>query len=244
MGNIKDQQDVFGQAVKDFYQKGKAEDIKVHSPDFDDDVIPVDYLFRSYSEMPFLEQKALELCSGKILDVGCGAGSHSLYLQNEKNLEVMGIDTSPGAIEVCKSRGIKNTKEISFYELTGEKFNSILLLMNGTGIIGKLNNLDNFFSHLRNLLNPEGQVLLDSSDLQYLFDRDEEQGIGIDAAKPYYGELQYRLSYKNFSSKKFDWLFLDYNSLNLACINNGFDCELLEEGEHYDYLAKLKLMNS
>ena len=65
------------------------------------------YFFRTYKAMPKIEQKALELAHGKVLDVGCGSGSHSLYLQNEKGLEVVGIDRSAGAIEVAQQRGVK-----------------------------------------------------------------------------------------------------------------------------------------
>jgi len=237
----KNNPDIFGNAIKDFYLNGEAEDIIVHSPDFDDDVIPVDYLFRKYPDMPPLEQQALKQSFGRVLDIGCGAGSHSLYLQKEKELAVTAIDTSAGAIEVCGLRGIRDARNISLEEFQEETFDTLLLLMNGTGIVGQMKNLDTFFHKLKTLLNPGGQVLIDSSDLSYLFDKDEDGGIWIDASKGYYGELQYSLSYGNETSAAFDWLYLDFNSLHLAASKNGFECELLKEGEHYDYLAKLTI---
>lgn len=215
----------------------------VHSPDFDDDVIPVAYLFRDYQEMPVLEKKALQLCKGRVLDVGCGAGSHSLYLQKEKKLEVTAIDTSKGAVEVCRKRGLIDARNISFEEVAEEKFDTILLLMNGTGIIGRMKNLDGFFNKLEHLLNPHGQVLLDSSNLIYLFEADEDGGIWVDAGRGYYGELHYSLSYKGETSPGFDWLYLDFDSLSLAAAKNGFTCEKIQEGDHYDYLAKLTRNN-
>lgn len=227
--------------MKAYFLEADEEEIVVQSPDFDDDVIPVPYLFRTYEEMPPLEKAALIKCSGKILDVGCGAGSHSLYLQKERKLPVTAIDTSAGAIEVCDLRGIRDARKVAFEDISGEKFDTILLLMNGTGIVGRLNKLDDFFSKLRELLNPEGRVLIDSSDLSYLFDPDEDGGIWVDAADGYFGELQYRLKYKGETSSSFDWLYLDFNSLSLAASKNGFNCELLKEGEHYDYLAKLTI---
>lgn len=233
--------DIFGMAIKNYYDSADEEDIIVHSPDFDDDVIPVPYLFRSFSEMPALEQKALKLCSGRVLDVGCGAGSHALYLQNERRLEVVAIDTSTGACEVAEKRGVKEVENIAFEDLSEEKFDTILLLMNGIGIVGKMRKLDQFFEQLRNLLNKNGQVLLDSSDLIYLFDPEEDGGIWVDAAQGYYGELNYSLSYKGKSSKSFDWLYLDFDSLSLAASKNGFSCSLIQKGEHYDYLARLTL---
>lgn len=241
MNDEKNSHDIFGAAIKAYYHTKDEEEIVVHSPDFDDDVIPVPYLFRSYVEMPPLEKTALKNCRGKILDVGCGAGSHAIYLQEKREMEVTGIDTSPGAIEVCRHRGLKDARTTSFEEFSGETYDTILLLMNGTGIVGRMRKLDEFFKKLKELLKPEGQVLIDSSDLRYLFDPDEDGGIWVDPSEGYYGELTYSLSYKDQTSQSFEWLYLDFNSLNLAAAKNGFECELLEEGEHYDYLARLTI---
>ena len=243
MNKLKKDPDIFGKAISAYYENADETDITVTSPDFDDDVIPVPYLFRSYKEMPKLEQKALQLCRGRVLDVGCGAGSHSLYLQEERKLEVVGIDTSAGAIDVCRSRGISDARNIAFEELSEEKFDTVLLLMNGTGIVGKMKFLDRFFGRLKGLLSKDGQVLIDSSDLIYLFDADEDGGVWVDSSKGYYGELTYRLSYKGETSNSFDWLYLDFESLSLAATKNGFNCEKVFEGEHYDFLARLNIKN-
>ncbi|CAM4317569.1 class I SAM-dependent methyltransferase [Gillisia hiemivivida] len=232
--------DVFGKAISAYYLEKDETPILVHSPDFDDDEILVPYLFRDFKDMPPLEQAALEKASGRILDVGCGAGSHSLFLQNVKKLEVTAIDISEGALEICKARGIKNARNIDYFDLKDEKFDTILLLMNGTGIIEKLENLDRFFQHSKTLLSKNGQILIDSSDLSYLFDPDEDGGIWIDPDAPYYGELEFSISYKGERSSEFNWLYLDYNSLALAAEGNDFSCELVEKGEHFDYLAVLK----
>ncbi|MCY2687501.1 class I SAM-dependent methyltransferase [Salinimicrobium sp. TH3] len=241
MNKLKNDPDIFGKAITAFFETGDEEDIIVHSPDFDNDVIPVPYLFRGYKEMPKLEQKALQLCRGKVLDVGCGAGSHSLYLQEERKLQVTAIDTSAGAIDICQKRGISDARNIAFEKLSEEKFDTILLLMNGTGIVGKMKFLDNFFKQLKNLLAKDGQVIIDSSDLIYLFDADEDGGVWVDSSKGYYGELTYSLSYKSETSARFDWLYLDFDSLSLAASKNGFDCAKIYEGEHYDYLARLTI---
>ena len=234
-------EDIFGKAISAYYHYKDETEIIVHSPDFDDDVIPVPYLFRDYKEMPPLEKEALQKCFGRVLDVGCCAGSHSLYLENERNLQIMSIDISEGAIEICKLRGLKNANTIDYFDLKNENFDTILLIMNGTGIIGKIEHLDDFFKQTKSLLKPGGQVLIDSSDLSYLFDADEDGGIWIDMQGPYYGELEYSISYKNEPSNKFDWLYLDFKNLEIAATKNGFSCKLLKKGEHFDYLAQLKL---
>ncbi|HJY14278.1 MAG TPA: class I SAM-dependent methyltransferase, partial [Flavobacterium sp.] len=217
------------------------EDIITETTISEEDEMSVDYLFRSYTEMPKLEQKALQLAFGKTLDVGCGAGSHSLSLQNDRNLDVTSIDISEKAIATCKLRGVKNAKVQNILDFEGEKFDTIILLMNGVGIFGKLDNCNKYLSKLKSLLNPDGQILLDSSDIIYMFDEDEDGGKWIPSNNDYYGELVFNISYKGEKEEPFDWLYLDYNTLQNAAIANGLKCELILEGEHYDYLAKLSI---
>lgn len=233
--------DLFGKAIYDFQTNNSPEDIITETSISEEDEMSVAYLFRAYDEMPKIEQKALQLAYGKILDVGCGAGSHSLSLQNDRNLDVLSIDISEKAIETCNLRGVKNAQVQNLLDLEGEKFDTILLLMNGVGIFGKLENCNTFLSKLKSLLNPGGQILLDSSDIIYMFDEDEDGGKWIPSNNDYYGELTFNISYKGEKEETFDWLYLDYNTLQNAAIANGLKCELILEGEHYDYLAKLSI---
>jgi SAM-dependent methyltransferase len=233
--------DLFGKAMYDFQTNNSPEDIITETSISEEDEMSVEYLFRSYDEMPKIEQKALQLATGKILDVGCGAGSHSLSLQNDRNLDVVSIDISEKAIETCRLRGLKNAQVQNVLDFEGEKFDTILLLMNGTGIFGKLENCNKYLSKLKSLLNPGGQILIDSSDIIYMFDEDEDGGKWIPSETEYYGELTFTISYKGEKEETFDWLYLDYNTLQNAAIANGLKCELIMEGEHYDYLAKLSI---
>ncbi len=233
--------DLFGKAMYDFQTNNSPEDIITETSISDEDEMSVEYLFRSYDEMPKIEQKALQLTIGKTLDVGCGAGSHSLSLQNDRNLDVTSIDISEKAIETCKLRGLKNVIVQNILDFEGTKFDTILLLMNGTGIFGKLENCNKYLLKLKSLLNPGGQILIDSSDIIYMFDEDEDGGKWIPSETEYYGELTFTISYKGEKEEPFDWLYLDYNTLQNAAIANGLKCELIMEGEHYDYLAKLSI---
>lgn len=231
--------DLFGQALLDYQTNHSPENILTETNISEEDEMDVAYLFRSYKEMPKLEQKALQLSKGKILDVGCGAGSHALYLQ-EKGLDVTAIDISEKAIEACKLRGIKKANVCDVLNYSGEKFDTLLLLMNGTGIFGKLNQISKYLTHLKSLLNEGGQILIDSSDLIYMYDQDEDGAYEVPATG-YYGELTFTISYKGQTEEPFDWLYLDYNTLQNACHAHGMNCELIEEGEHFDYLARLTL---
>ncbi len=110
--------------------------------------------------------------------------------------------------------------------------------MNGTGIFGTLTETTKYLQKLKSLLNPNGQILIDSSDIIYMFDDDEDGGKWI-PSNGYYGELTFTISYKNQKEATFPWLYLDYNTLQNAANANGLQCELVMEGEHYDYLARL-----
>ena len=232
--------DLFGKAILDFQTNNAPEDLTTETTISDEDEMSVAYLFRSYKEMPALEQKALQLTKGKVLDVGCGAGAHSLYLQNEKNLEVHSIDISSNAVAACTLRGLKNVHVQNILEIdsttSANKYDTIFLLMNGTGIFGTLKNTAQYLQKLKSLLKPDGQILIDSSDIIYMFDADEDGAYQI-PANGYYGELQFTLRYKGQKEEPFPWLYLDYNTLQNAAFANGLRCELILEGEHYDYLV-------
>lgn len=229
--------DLFGQALVDYQNGDYTEDIITSTNISDDDILPIPYLFRNYKEMPKIEQKALDLAYGDVLDVGCGAGSHSLYLQDKKSLNVKAIDISQGAIEVCFKRGINNAQVIDVLEVT-EQFDTILLLMNGTGVFQKLDQVTRYLLHLKSLLKPKGQILIDSSDIMYMYE-DEEGRQLIEDTENYYGELEYYVAYKGEKEEPFNMLYLDFELLKKACFAVGLKCVMLTEGEHYDYLAKI-----
>ncbi|WP_190809779.1 bifunctional 2-polyprenyl-6-hydroxyphenol methylase/3-demethylubiquinol 3-O-methyltransferase UbiG [Flagellimonas sp. S3867] len=232
--------DIIGQALLDYHSGSYTEDIKTYSSLGEEDHMPLPYLFRSFDEMPLLEQKALELCNGKVLDIGCGAGNHVLYLQS-KGYDVSGLDESKGAIAVCKKRGIKTTILSAILDFDDAKFDTILLLMNGIGLAGKLENIDRFLQHLKSLLRPNGQILLDSSDIIYMFDQDDDGGYWIPNNSNYYGEVSFQMEYKSRKSLPFPWLYLDFNTLKNACEAHNMTCEIVISGEHFDYLAKLSI---
>ena len=232
--------DILGEALLDYQQGKYTEDIKTFSSLDEEDSIPLPHFFRSYAKMPELEKKALKICKGKILDIGAGAGSHSLYLQ-KKGYQVTAIDISAGAIETCVLRGIKNTIHKNILNFSGTKFDTLLLLMNGIGIIEKLASLDKYFKHFKSLLNHTGQIILDSSDIIYMFEQDKDGGYWIPENSTYYGEVEFTMQYKGNKSNPFGWLDLDYNTLKNAAEANNFNCELVSEGNHYDYLARLTL---
>ena len=228
--------DVFGNAILDQY-RGMQVVIDTFSTLGGHDKIPAKYLFRTFEEMPEIEQRALELSTGKVLDLGCGAGSHADYLQ-KKGLEVTPVDLSEGAIKVCQMRGLSNAKQLDFWKLENEGFDTILSLMNGAGICGTVKRLPAFLKHLKKLLNPGGQILIDSSDVLYMYE-DENGHVDLTGVDQYYGEVHFRTSYKGETSESHPWLYIDFYNLQQHAFLVNLTCELIVNGPHHDYLARV-----
>ena len=227
--------DVFGTAILDYQLGNYSEDLVTSTSISEADSLPLPYLFRNHSEMPSIEQTALKLSKGTVLDIGCGAGSHSLYLKS-KGLKVKSIDISVGAIEACRLRGLNQAHVLDVMDETAS-FDTLLLLMNGSGVFQSLAHTPFVLSHLKTLINPDGQILIDSSDIKYMY---EDGGYWMDATKDYYGELDYTVRYKN-QEATFSWMYLDFENLKIACEQARLRCELIEEGPHFDFLAKITL---
>ena len=256
--------DPMGAAILDYQKSGKAGRLRVLSSMFEEDEMPVKHLFRKVEEMPMLEQKALKLAKGKVLDVGAGAGCHALALQKECSTKdasakqenasekqdissvkaidissVKAIDISPLSCEAMRLRGVKDAECINLFDDHLETgFDTILLLMNGTGIAGKIENLPALFNRLKALLNKGGQILIDSSDLKYIYEN-EDGSFDINLNGAYYGEVDYQMIYKDIKGDSFDWLYVDFPLLKSIAESCGLQGELVAEGEHYDYLARI-----
>lgn len=241
INTLTEREDPMGAAIRDYFRQGKSAQLKVLSSLFDDDEMPVAHLFRSYHEMPPLEQRALNEARGKVLDVGAGAGCHALALQ-ERGLDVTAVDISPMSCETMKERGVANVECVNiFNQRFQERFDTLLLLMNGTGIAGKLSRLPQLLSRLKQLMNPSAQILIDSSDLRYIYE-DENGVLDVDLDGAYYGEVDYQMTYRNIIGKSFDWLYADSVVLAECCRQCGLKCEILAQGNHYDYLARIVQM--
>ncbi|MCF8368677.1 MAG: methyltransferase domain-containing protein [Bacteroidales bacterium] len=229
--------DPFEQAFFDFLEGDQKAKITVHNNKGDDEIMPVSYFFRKYSKMPELEKIALKKCEGKILDIGAGSGCHSLYLQ-AKGMEVTALDIKPGFVEVMKKRGIKKTVLSDIRKFKAERFDTLLMLMNGIGFTKNFQGLQDFFTHSKTLLNPGGQIVLDSSDLLYLYE-EEDGSYAINLAESYYGEVEYQVEYKGIKGQAFKWLFVDYSNLSFYAEEAGYRCELLFEDGNFNFLAIL-----
>ena len=222
--------DILGEALVDYYN-GKAETLWINNKYGDPEEMPIEVFFREKEDLTTLEQTALLHCRGSILDVGAATGAISLLLQDDFDLTA--IELSEGACQVMKALGVRNGIIGDVFHYKNAKFDTLILLMNGIGLAGTLNNLSSSLKHFKSLLSESGQILLDSSDISYLYEGDK---------KPddcYFGELQYQYEYKNKKGGWFNWLYVDRKTLEKHANDVGLMCELLFEDESDQYLVKL-----
>lgn len=228
--------DPLGAAVQAYAENEVNQSIIVESDICDPDIIDSAYLFRTFDEMPEVEQLALQRCEGKILDIGCGAGPHLKWL-TDRNKQVRGIDISKGCIDYLQSMGL-NATCAALDEIEGESYDTLLLLMNGIGVAGTLRKLEHVLAHLKGLLTDTGKILLDSTDIKYLYE-DEDGSFWTDINSEYYGNFMFRMTFNEHASDWFEWLYVDSQSLTEKADKAGLSCEILfEEDDHF--LAELK----
>lgn len=236
---LQEHKDPMGHAIRDYFENEPVKALIVSSSMFEDDEMPVANLFRTEKDMPGIEQKALALCKGRILDVGAGAGCHALALQ-ARGMDVTAIDISPLSVETMRRRGIRKAEWADFFtDDFGNGFDTILLLMNGMGIAGNLKGLKSLLLRCKELLAPDGCILADSSDLRYIYE-DEDGQLDWDPADGYYGEVDFQMSYGKCKGPSFDWLYVDFDTLKQIAETNGMKVECIMRGMHYDYLARIK----
>lgn len=230
--------DPMGQALHDYIKYGQADKLRVCSSLFEEDEIPVKYFFRTETDMPPLELKALELCKGRVLDVGAGSGCHSLALQ-KRGMDVTAIDISSLSVEVMSRRGVHQVQTADFMKDTLDTpYDTILLLMNGLGIAGTADKLPVLLKRSASLLRSGGYILADSTDLRYIFE-EENGNFDTSSFDHYYGEVDYFMKYKSCCGPRFKWLYADFGLLQKTAANCNLQAELIGKGTHYDYLARI-----
>jgi SAM-dependent methyltransferase len=229
--------DIFGQALYDYWHRQNPQDMTTWTQLTEAETLPVAYLFRSFDEMPLPEQVALKTAKGKILDVGAGSGTHSLCLQ-KMGKEVTALEISEISCRLMRERGVKNVIQADFFTFSGQKFDTILFLMNGIGIVEKAIYAGKLFDKLKDLLLPDGQALIHSSDLKYLY----ETAAGYQMPQEgYYGDVKFFVQYKG-EIQSFDWTYIDEQTLETFAYQHGFAAKKIVESEYGDFLMKITFL--
>jgi len=227
--------DVYGEALTDYYHQRFEEELTLITNKSEREAMPVDLFFREADELPDQELIALALCDGKVLDVGAGAGSHSLYLQ-EQGMDVTALELSTQACEIMRLRGVKKIVNEDIFEYQAEKFDTLLFLMNGIGLAQTLEGLKKLFEHCKTLLTPRGQLLFDTSDIDYYY----SEGRIARPTETYYGETQFQYEYKGRQGKPFGWIYVDQQTLIRLGNEAGWVVQILDEDEHFQYLVRME----
>ncbi|WP_028582586.1 class I SAM-dependent methyltransferase [Desulfogranum japonicum] len=227
--------DPLGTMLLDYLDGGHDACIEVISPTLAMGRMPAATMFRKYRDMPKLEQLALHHCTGRILDVGAGSGCHSLYLQNQ-GLDVLAVDISPGCVQAMHRQYVHNPRLCDVFSLQEECFDTILMLMNGLGICGTLDGVNLFLQFVDTILAKEGQILVDSTDLEILQEEEETSACDEDV---YLGETSFVMRYRDIYSDPFDWVYADYATLQSFALLHNFQCQQLYSDNLGRYLARI-----
>ncbi|HTU61700.1 MAG TPA: class I SAM-dependent methyltransferase [Polyangiales bacterium] len=220
-----------GAALLDCY-RGKADAMLTVHQEGERDDVPAAFWLRT--ELDPLELLGLDLCRGRVLDLGAGAGVHALELQR-RGMEVTAVDIASECVEIMRDRGVQSAYALDMFELDHGEFDTIIALCNGLDKVGRLEDLPRFLDRARSLLAPGGQLIADSFDLR----------VGASAGRlaaltrkhvsgRYFGELDLRFEYNGESGAPFSALHVDYTTLTHIAKQVGWTCELIQQcGGHY-----------
>lgn len=186
-----------------------------------------------------IEAIALDLARGRVLDVGAGTGIHSKYLQ-DNGLSVCAIDVSQEAVQIMRERGVADVRQADIMSFKDEKFDTILMMGHGIGVVENVSGLDLFLSSVNRLLTPRGQVLLTSVDIRCGTEPKDlaYQQQNTEAGR-YFGEIRMRIQYGDITGPLCGWLHVDAETLTEHARQFGWNCEVMHRQDDGNYLAKL-----
>ena len=232
----------YGQSLLDFFNGDISAEVVVHRDDGFTGDLPASVFFRKPSDFSPLEQTAMTLCRGYVLDVGAGAGCHSLALQ-DRGIRVLAIDVSPHAIEIMSKRGVKEIQQVDVFEFHKGPFDTLLMMMHGIGLVEDLSGLDRFLCHAHKLLKPDGQIVFDSLDVRCTDDPRHLAYLEVNRrAGRYFGQIRTRFEYKGQIGPFFGWLHVDPETLIDHAERIGWSCQVVCREDGGDFLAQLTPM--
>jgi SAM-dependent methyltransferase len=233
--------DPLGDALMDFHRGDKSATIIVISDLEDPLEEPVGTFFREPDDFPPLEKTALGLCRGRVLDIGAGSGCHALALQ-EMGFDVVAIDVIPQAVDIMTERGVKDARlsdVFNFRVPESERFDTLLMMMNGIGVVGTLKGLKKFLAHARKLVKPDGALVMDSNDLRAGAGPEQIAARLAAGSRKYFGEVRYRMQYRRATGPEYWWLYVDRDALEETAEKTGWSVEQFYQQEDGSYLARL-----
>jgi SAM-dependent methyltransferase len=226
MNGVSDPWTPQGAAARDHFEGRRPAVVRVHSVGGGAEDVDAACFFRNPGQMDAWELRALQLCDGRVLDIGAGAGCHALALQ-EQRLDVVAVDTCPAFVEVMMARGVVDARCMAPSEVDDGPFDRLLLLMHGLGIAGDADGLRWLLADAHRLVTADGMILLDSRDPGEACD---EPGLGV---------AELRLEYAGEMGPPFPWLFAGAEALERIAADVGWGTEVVLQEADGRYLARL-----
>jgi len=220
---MKPDEDAFGQLLWSLHNGSEVFEI-IERDDCYVEAMGAKGYFSGYEDWPQIEQKAMEFVKGRVLDVGCGAGRHSRYLQ-EKGLDVTGIDVSPLAIKVCRLRGLRKVKHMKVEDIDFKPnaFDTIIMLGNNFGLFGNFNKAERLLRKFHKMTSENAVIVADTRDpyktdnpahLAY-HERNRERGrMG--------GQVRIRVRFRKHVGRWFDYLMVSREEMQAILRGTGW----------------------
>lgn len=243
---LTDRQDAFGHQLYDYFRLG-IQDARIPGiieryDGYINDSGSTALYFTGYRDWPALEKKAIRFARGRVLDIGCGAGRHAIYLQ-EKGLDVTGIDSSPLAVEVCKSRGLKNAVLLPINSIGPELglFDTVLMLGNNFGLFGSFKGARRLLKKLDGVTNANGRIIATTNDIYRTTDPahlsyhqyNRQHGrMG--------GQVRLKVRYKQYATPWFDYLMVSKDEMESILDGSGWKSARYIESESSHYAVILE----
>jgi SAM-dependent methyltransferase len=231
--------DLLGKALVDYQTHGKAAVLSVIREDGVADEYPPSALFTLTPDSE-IEKIGIAKCRGRTLDVGAGAGRHTLLLQ-DRGVDVEAIDISEDAVAVMRQRGVKNARRVDVFDLQGVRYDTILMLQHGLGITKTLAGLTRYLTRMTEILAPAGSILADSLDVTRTSNPTHlAYQASLKARGKYHGEMTFRLKYGDQVGEPFEWLHVDFDTLSAVASQTGWSAERVVGESSGDYLCCLR----
>lgn len=208
------EEDAFGKCLYD-YHKGENPFQIIERDDGYIDIIPVNHYFTKHEDWPDHQKEAMDYVHGKVLDVGCGAGKHALYLQNQ-GFEVIGIDISPLAVKVCRERGLENAKvmDLNHIHKKIKNIDTVLMLGNNFGLFQGKNRAKELLNNIYKVTNDDAAIIAESQD-PYETDNEfhlDYHKMNLERGRMA-GQLRIRSRYKKYATPWFDYLLVSQDEM-------------------------------
>ena len=230
----------FGRAMLDYFEGKRDAQLLVRRDDGLVAPLPVSTFFRTVDQFTAIEREALSRCAGSVLDVGAGSGIHSLELQ-KKGLDVTALDINQQAVQIMRRRGVQNVCQANVLSYDQGPYDTLLLLGHGIGMVEDLSGLRRFLHHAQRLVTRQGQILLDSLDVERSVDPLNRAYHQLNRGRGRYpGETRLRFDYEGVPGTECGWLHIDPVTLADHAAQNGWICTTLLLGDSGEHLSRLE----